>query len=237
MNNIRVYIGFVGLYWLFLAALLLGYGYRDSFLLLNSLNWPWLDYFMYVLTWFGDSLFIASVMVLAFPRKTSLLLMMILSLALTGILVQLLKQWVFGDWDRPLKVFENSADVHIIGDYRLFHRSFPSGHSVTTGAAFTVLAWYLRDKRYWVIMAGIMAVIVSYTRIYTGSHFAGDVLAGSVLGTLLTVLFIFGVSGKIDAWVSRWTPLTEHYFRKVLQIVACAGIVLSVITYMRYIIG
>jgi undecaprenyl-diphosphatase len=235
MRNLKIYFGVVGLYWLFLASMLLMYGYRQSFLVLNALNNPFMDYIMYFLTWFGDSLFIASVVVLVFPKNTALQLMMILSVTITGLIVQALKQWIFGDYDRPLKVFEESDIVHIIGDYRLYHRSFPSGHSVTTGTAFTLLAWFLRDKRKGVLLSALMAVLVSYTRIYTGSHFPGDVLAGSMIGTLLCLLILYCLRRPLTNWISTWPARAARVFRIGIQVAAVAGIVVTVIEYLRYI--
>lgn len=237
MKNLRIYIAVVILYWLLLAVFLLLYGYKESFIILNNLNTPAVDYILYFLTWFGDSLFICSLVVMLFPRKTAMLLMLIFTVAVSGLLVQVLKHWVFSGWDRPLKVFEDIRVVHIVGNYRLFHGSFPSGHSVTTGAAFTLLAWYLRDKRMWVIFLACLAVIVSYTRIYTGSHFAGDVLAGSIMGTLISIGFIYFFDRRMQAWVSRWADKTAFRFRFVIQIIAAVGLIVSIIKYFDYLIN
>ena len=217
-----------------MALLLVIHGYRDSFLLLNGIHMPLLDYLMFVLTWFGDSLFIGSLVVLVFPRHISLQIMIILSVAVSGLLAQALKQWLFSGWDRPLKVFDGQELVHFIGNYKLYHRSFPSGHSVTTGAAFTVLAGYLRDKKAWVIMCGLFTVMVSYTRIYLGSHFPGDVLAGSMLGTGMSVLMILSFEKKLHHWITAWPVNTTLVYRRAIGIIAFAGIIVSVIKYLEY---
>lgn len=72
--------------------------------------------------------------------------------------------------------------------------SFPSGHSVRTGFFCGLLAVLLRSYRGRWVSAGYLALVVLvvavwFTRIYLGSHWSSDVVAGVILGgaTALTV--------------------------------------------------
>lgn len=68
--------------------------------------------------------------------------------------------------------------------------SFPSGH---TGASFAaVSALYFGKNRLW-IPAGIVAVLIAFSRLYLYVHYPSDVLAGAVLGIMLGWLGNFAV--------------------------------------------
>ena len=58
-------------------------------------------------------------------------------------------------------------------------RSFPSNHASNTAAAAMVTAFFYR-RRGW--LAFLPALAVAYSRVYTGSHWPSDVVAGVCLG-------------------------------------------------------
>ena len=67
---------------------------------------------------------------------------------------------------------------------------FVSSHAANTFAVAMFLTPVLRKKwRWigWVLFA--WALVSSYTRIYVGVHYPGDILAGAVLGVLIGLLF------------------------------------------------
>lgn len=70
--------------------------------------------------------------------------------------------------------------------------SFPSGHSGSSFAAATVIA-YLFPKRYG-IPAVILAFLIAFSRLYVGIHYPTDVLVGILDGILL---------GGLALW---WNP-------------------------------
>lgn len=58
--------------------------------------------------------------------------------------------------------------------------SFPSGH---TASAFAFAAAVSADAPYWLRDATVLlATLVGFSRVYTGVHYPGDVLAGSAIG-------------------------------------------------------
>lgn len=61
--------------------------------------------------------------------------------------------------------------------------SFPSTHAATAFAAATVLAFFDK-KRGWLYY--IIAVLISYSRIYLGCHYFFDVLGGGFIGYFLS---------------------------------------------------
>lgn len=75
--------------------------------------------------------------------------------------------------------------------------SFPSGHTMASFAAATVLLLVFRR---WGIPALVFAAAVGFSRMYLFVHWPTDVLAGAVLGTAVAVLVY---------WVSRRTGFME----------------------------
>lgn len=64
--------------------------------------------------------------------------------------------------------------------------SFPSGH---TGASFAAAVVFFRKlpKRYG-IPALVLAVLISFSRLYVGVHYPSDVLAGALIGIMGALL-------------------------------------------------
>ncbi len=77
--------------------------------------------------------------------------------------------------------------VHTVNGKRGGTFGFVSSHATNVFglATFTSL---LFKKRLFTVFILLWAAIISYSRIYLGVHFPGDVLCGSVLGVLLGIL-------------------------------------------------
>ncbi len=69
-------------------------------------------------------------------------------------------------------------------------KSFPSSHAVNNFAGLIVFGWFFRR---WAWAWLVMAVLVSFSRIYVGVHYPLDVLAGAItgIGVGAAVVFIF----------------------------------------------
>lgn len=79
-------------------------------------------------------------------------------------------------WDGPLAVL----------DYQVLsgHASFPSGHSLAAWALFTLTAALIRKT--WVsVICLVLAISVSFSRVYLMAHFLRDVIAGAAIGFAL----------------------------------------------------
>jgi undecaprenyl-diphosphatase len=67
---------------------------------------------------------------------------------------------------------------------------FLSSHAANTFAIAMLFALMLPDRyRNFKIFAFVWAVAISYSRVYLGVHFPGDVLGGAVLGIVLGLIF------------------------------------------------
>lgn len=67
------------------------------------------------------------------------------------------------------------------------HGSMPSGHTATTFALATVLAWHFP---LWTLPLLIVSALIGYSRVYVGVHFLSDVLVAAVIGVVSALLCI-----------------------------------------------
>lgn len=182
-----------------LSILIISRGYHDSFLVLNKYNADWLDWPMFIITHLGDSMILASILsIILIWKRPDIVVLLIITVIVTGLTGQILKGVFFEGWDRPLRVFNESNIVHTLPHYRLFHNSFPSGHSITAMSLFTSLVLCLRPKILLQIVFALIAITVTYSRIYLGVHFPGDVLAGSLIGIVLTLQIMYLLQPRIS---------------------------------------
>ena len=155
------------------------------FWLINGAHAPLLDPLMYLISFTAYSIPAAIIAIAAFRlygvpgwRNVALLAAAML---LAGGVVHAIKQNV--NADRPLTYFaaKNPAEkneVHAPYE-RLYHGSFPSGHTQTAFSVAVLMALLFRRHRGWWLL---WAVMVGISRVYLGSHFPDDVLAGACIG-------------------------------------------------------
>ncbi len=86
---------------------------------------------------------------------------------------------------RPLKAFASqiaagAVHVNVREVEPLRHRSFPSGHSVLAFFVLTYVGQWRRGYRPYLL---VLASAIAISRVYVGSHFPSDCVAGALIGT------------------------------------------------------
>lgn len=161
--------------------------HEELFLAINSFHAPWADVIMSGLTYVGDGITFAIMLVVILAlRKYRLFFNAGCILLLVTILVQTAKHYF--DAPRPIKYFENPAIIHTV-KWVTVHSgcSFPSGHTTTAFAMFCFLSLITRNKVMGLVFI-MLAFLAAWSRIYLAQHFFIDVYVGSIIGTCCSVL-------------------------------------------------
>jgi len=93
--------------------------------------------------------------------------------------------------------------VHIVNGRCGGMYGFVSSHAANTFAV-AMLLLLIQRKRWFTALMLTWAAIVSYSRIYLGVHYPGDVLGGAVLGVLCGLLVYLLFSWTVQQLPSSW---------------------------------
>lgn len=153
--------------------------YFDSLMFLISEKWMWVP--LYV------AIFVATLMKYKKPKQ------IIAVLAIFAITIAL-ADTVCADIIRPMFLRPRpchddsgiSQLIHTVNGYRGGHYGMASCHSANSFALATLTYLVLRSRKLTIFMYA-WAVVHTYSRIYLGLHYPGDILVGGVVGTLLAI--------------------------------------------------
>jgi len=224
-HSFLLFLGIMLIYQFLLAILVIVCGYEGSFLLLNGFHSEILDAPMFLLTHLGDALILTSLLGFVYIRRNpALVILIIMVVIITGLTGQLMKNFLFDSWDRPLSVFGDKGQVYTVYGYRLFRNSFPSGHSITVAAAITTLVMVLKPGKPVIVVLAILTALISYTRIYVGAHFAGDVLAGTLIGISGSIYLTIRLYPAVNRWIEQLSSKELAILKITLFTMALAGV-------------
>ncbi|MCF8244366.1 MAG: phosphatase PAP2 family protein [Saprospiraceae bacterium] len=133
-----------------------------------------------------------------------------LLVAITGITVMLVSfslKAAFA-FDRPMAFFtkQNLLDSLNLLDGVELHSgatSFPSGHTTSAFALYSLLVFLLPTKKSYAVGLFSLALLVGISRIYLVQHFWPDVYAGSILGVLLAMV-IYAFQARFPISKTGW---------------------------------
>jgi membrane-associated phospholipid phosphatase len=110
-------------------------------------------------------------------------LVCILAIAFSGIICDIIK--IIVGRARPLAYFEHQQFGFLWLQLRAKYWSFPSGHTTTTFAMFTIASYYFPK---WRLFFASSAITVALSRIALNKHYLSDVMIGAFLGTTASML-------------------------------------------------
>jgi len=179
---------------------------QNLFLFLNGLNSPFWDQVMWwisgTISWLPLYLLITGWLIYRFKWKVVLILFMVavlITLSDQGS-VHLFKELF--QRPRPCHDPEISQVVHLVKGHCGGKYGFVSSHAANTFAMGTFTLLIIR-KRFYSIFIMLWASLLSYSRIYLGVHYPGDILGGAafgiILGFLIYKIYLLAAT-KLDAY-------------------------------------
>jgi membrane-associated phospholipid phosphatase len=157
--------------------------------LVNVRNTEIADHIFTYVTYMGDGAFFVIICLILLVLNQRIGVMALASFALSSLTSLFLKSVMFPNSLRPLKFFEHSTfEYHIIKGLDIYsYNSFPSGHTTTAFAVFSLLAFLDKRKdRAWLFV--FLGVLTGYSRVYLFQHFVEDTYVGSLVGTVSSVI-------------------------------------------------
>ena len=179
------------------------------FLFFNGMHTPFLDRFMMMFTgrfiWVPMYAAILVVLLKTHGAKSAGIYVLGIALAIT------LTDQTCATYIRPMverlrpSNLENplSALTIVVDDYRGGDYGFPSCHSANSFALATFLAFLFPRRRMLLFIFG-WAILNSYTRLYLGVHYPGDLLVGAIIGSTFGWL-CYRLSFRLDRNTPRPT--------------------------------
>ncbi|WP_077919347.1 phosphatase PAP2 family protein [Spirosoma sp. 209] len=160
----------------------------------NARNSPEADLFFTYATYLGDGAFFVITCVIMLIYNWRIGLLAVASFAVSSLTSLFLKTVVFSGSPRPLRYFEHSInEYHLIEGLDIYsYNSFPSGHTISAFAVFSLWAFIDgRKNRGWFFL--LLGILTGYSRVYLFQHFVEDVFVGSLIGTASSVLVYWGL--------------------------------------------
>ena len=195
--------------WVVAAGIvLLTFSVSEIHLAVNSRNNAFLDWIMPWITRGAEGWTIVACCLLMFAWNRRAGLFISLACIVPSGIVQLLKMTVFNGEPRPkwYFTFVEKTDLHYVpGVENWLYDSFPSGHTTAGFAFFFAIALCLRQRKI-AILFFMAALAVGFSRIYLSQHFLLDVFAGSILGTVTTIIIF--AEGTRRKWITL--PITRQ---------------------------
>jgi undecaprenyl-diphosphatase len=186
---------------------------QSIFLFLNGLHADFLDPVFFwgtkTIVWTPLYIFLLYLVIRKFGWNTFwILLTVALMIMISDQLSNFFKEWV----SRPRPSHEPSLPgVHHVNGYKGGAFGFYSAHASSNMAIAIFLIILLRSPfSYFAAMMLLYALFMSYTRIYLGVHYPGDILAGWLMGGTLGFIFSKLVIHGIEKYSLKYPPLPEQ---------------------------
>lgn len=161
-------------------------GKNEFFLLLNTNLGVAADYFFAVWTNAGDALiWIAVLLITLFVlKKKNAWPLLVSAFVISTVLTQVCKYLIIPNAPRPWSAIKDHSLIHSVSFVKPWLiSSFPSGHTATAFSVYLVFCLLL-NKKSWLWLGLLYALLVGYSRVYLAQHFPFDVAAGVVVGVI-----------------------------------------------------
>jgi undecaprenyl-diphosphatase len=161
---------------------------KKALVFLNGFHAPYLDPIMLLLTqtviWIPFYGFLLYLLFKNYTKETWFLLFgVVITILLSDQITSSFMKPFFGRL-RPSHDPSLQYLIHLVNDYRGGRYGFASSHA-SNSFAIAVFIWLALKSHYkWIGLMFLWAFFFTYTRIYLGVHYPGDVLVGALVGML-----------------------------------------------------
>ena len=176
---------------------------KDLLRFLNGFHAPWLDPVMLILTetiaWLPLYIFLLYIVIKEFKREAWIILLgIVITILLADQITASLMKPFFARL-RPSREPTLEGLVHLVEGYKGGQFGFASSHAANTFGAAMFYFLVFKDKKRWIGWLFVWAAVMSYTRIYLGVHYPGDILVGALVGMICGWLAF-----RLTDWVKLW---------------------------------
>ncbi|RAV98644.1 phosphatase PAP2 family protein [Pseudochryseolinea flava] len=175
---------------------------KKLLLFLNSFHAPWLDPIMlfitHTTTWIPLYLFLVYLISRDYKKEVWIILLgIVLTILLADQITASIMKPYFERW-RPSREPTLQGLVHLVDGYVGGKYGFASSHAANTFGTATFFFLLYRHSKKWIVILFLWAAVMTYTRIYLGVHYPGDILVGGIIGVLS------GIAGfRLTKWIAR----------------------------------
>ncbi|MCG1036279.1 phosphatase PAP2 family protein [Polaribacter sargassicola] len=174
------------LFFLVSLAFIMFFNKSTLHLKINQFHSSFFDVLFKYSTFLGDGVIFAILGVAFFFIKRKMTYVFLVSGVLTLLITHLFKKILFKGTLRPAAAL-GEENLHLIDGVKIaMMNSFPSGHTTTAFAIFTILCLYFakcKSQYLWISLA----IIAGFSRVYLSQHFLVDIFVGSFIGILIGI--------------------------------------------------
>ncbi len=180
---------------------------KDLLIWINSFHADWLDPAMLIITTtaFWTPLYLFFIF-LIFKKMEPDAWLAMAGAALTILLADQITASLMKPFFQRLRPSQDPSVqnlLHLVTDfngeiYRGGLYGFASSHAANTFGTATFMWLLFKDRTRWMALAFVWAASMTYTRLYLGVHFPGDILVGATIGVLSGI-----VGFRFFGWLKR----------------------------------